>query len=163
MTSDTKTPSARRKMEEAQFFHWKVVGAGESASTESPEAYQYYFNAFLCAAHSVIDIAQYELRRGNVIGAWRKALSEEDRVFLQSMKDGRKSEVHRTGTKVIKQAGLPGNFKFPPGMRLVPERFFAVGSRNYGVVTACRRYLGLLADLLEYIDAQSSPASRRRS
>jgi hypothetical protein len=49
MTSDTKTPFARRKMEEAQFFHWKVVNAGESASTERPEAYQYYFNAFLCA------------------------------------------------------------------------------------------------------------------
>jgi hypothetical protein len=79
------------------------------------------------------------------------------------MKDSRKSEVHRAGTKVIKQARLPGDFKSPPGMRLVPERFFAAGQRNYGVVTACRRYLGLLADLLEYIDAQSSPATRRRS
>src|SRR4029434_1337725 len=48
MTSDTKTPFARRKMEEAQFFHWKVVNAGESASTEQPEACQYYSHLFCC-------------------------------------------------------------------------------------------------------------------
>jgi len=149
-------------MREAQFFYWKIVAAAAPSSAEPPEAFDYYLSAFLCAADSVTDVATFELKSGLLIAAWQKeTLSDEDQKFLRSMQNSRKVEVHRTGIKVKKQA-----YQFPEGsfpnlgrLRLVPDRFLVVGDRQYGAMAACDRYLGLLADMLKYIDTKSKPTS----
>jgi hypothetical protein len=80
---------------------------------------------------------------------------------LRSMQNSRKVEVHRTGAKVKKQAyQFPeGSFPNLGGLPLVPERVLVTGDRQYGAITACDRYLGLLADMLKYIDTKSKATS----
>ena len=161
MSENSKIPSARSKMSEAQFFYWKIVRAAEISSTEPPEAFDHYLSAFLGAANSVVDVAQFELRGRSLITEWEGArLSDEDRVFLRAMENSRNSEMHRTGIEVKKQ---PNFFDPAPalgGRPLIPERFLVAGDRQYGVMTACGRYLGLLVDMMQYVETHASPRPR---
>ena len=146
--------NARRKMREAQFFYWKLMGAGRRSSTEPGEAFQCYLSAFLCAARRVAEVATHDLRSGRPITTWEQTLANEDRSFLRLMKGLRDTEVHRRGLEAKRQPFefLEDSF---PALNLVPERFLVAGDRQYGALTACGRYLGLLADMLHHIDADS--------
>jgi hypothetical protein len=168
-------------MREAQFFHWKLVAAGSPASQER-EAFGYYLSAFLTAADSVTDVAQLELQSGGRIERWRESLPEDDRKFLDIMRGQRNAEVHRRGVKVEEQKARAVFDTFFPTVQplsmeilrasevelgpesenglphwvkvwgLIPEQFLLAEGRTFGVVTAVRRYLGLLGDMLNFID-----------
>jgi hypothetical protein len=143
-------------MGEAQFFYWKLMAAGKRTSAEPPEAFGYYLSAFLCAARSVAEIAQYDLRKRRLVSSWEQTLSAEDRVFLCLLSSSRDTEVHRSGVKVKRQPFEFLEDSFPDlqrALQLVPERFLVVGDKQYGVLALCDRYLALNADMLEHIDA----------
>jgi len=160
-SEEKSEPARRRKMREAQFFYWKIVAAADPSSAEPPEAFNSYFSAFLCAAYSVTDTAKNEVREGgSLIAAWRdEMVSLEGQKFLRAMQDSRRAELHFSGVEVNEQSyHFPDDaFRQLSGLRLVPERFLVAGDRQYGAITACARYLGLLADLLKYIDTKSKP------
>ena len=163
MSNAPKLASPQRKMSQAQFFYWKIVNAAEPSPTEPPEAFDYYLSAFLCVADSVLEVAKHERRYGPLVSSWETALSDKDRKFLRLVQDARRREVHFAGVDATKQP-----YEFPkdafPGLRslrLVSERFLRIGGRQYGVLTVCDRYLGLLADMMQCIEAQSTPRQPR--
>jgi hypothetical protein len=161
MTNAPKLNSPRRKMRQAQFFYWKIVNAAEPSTTEPPEAFDHYLTAFLCAADSVHDVAKHESRYGRLVSSWEAELSDADRKFLRLMRDVRRREVHFAGVDATKQRFefLQDSF---PGLRLVSERFLHIAGRQYGVLSACDRYLGLLAKMLDHIETSGPHGPKGR-
>jgi len=155
MSNAPKLASPQRKMSQAQFFYWKIVNAAEPSTTEPPDAFDHYLSAFLCAADSVADVAKHESRYGRLVSSWEAELSDEDGKFLRLMRDARRREVHFAGVDATKQRYefLQDSFPGLRSLRLVSERFLRIEGRQYGVLTACDRYLGLLAKMLRYIEA----------
>jgi hypothetical protein len=167
-------PHTRRKSAEAAFFLAHMVAETQKPEPHhDPEAFGYYFSAFLSAARSVTFVLQAEDkdRYERVFQPWLDSLPREEQVLFRSMNDFRRAELHLTGVEVKATTALiplkevrPGKFepvtvdwhwfeellRQPEGWGMVvlaPQ--FEVGGQPAEVIATCQRYMALVSDLLQ--------------
>jgi hypothetical protein len=95
--------ATQRKLREAKFFYSCLVRERERPSINEPEAFRYYFSAFINAARSIPWVLSNEQREKYVVwrDRWEATLSDEDRKFLKFTNELRVDEVKRGGAEVI--------------------------------------------------------------
>jgi hypothetical protein len=95
-----------RKLDEARFFYQQLVIEQQHffPSTREPEAFRFYFSAFVQAARAVPwrlgkeEPDRYPVWRDT---SWDKTLTDEERKMLDIANELRIDEVHRDGIDVI--------------------------------------------------------------
>jgi hypothetical protein len=96
--------ATRRKLREARFFHQHLMNLrhGKSATYE-PEAFGYYFSAFMSAARSVLWVLHHEEKTKWEAWepTWKATLNDEERKFLRFTNQLRTAEVKRSGAETI--------------------------------------------------------------
>jgi len=170
--------ATQRKLREAQFFLGHLVTEGQKAVRNEPQAFGFYLSAFLSAARSVIFALQYEekAKYDEWFLQWLGNLTSEDQNLFKFLKDQRNYEQKRGGADVavvweyvpVTQVrterpthpaygfhwfGPPGT---PPPLVGIPVHLFESSHGKQEVTSACQRYLGLLARLVEdFLQAHS--------
>jgi hypothetical protein len=96
--------ATRRKLGEARFFHQHLMNMRQGrTATYQPEAFGYYFSAFISAARSVLWVLHHEEKEKWEAWepAWKSTLNDEERKFLKFTNELRLDEVKRSGADKI--------------------------------------------------------------
>ena len=94
----------RRKLREARFFHQNLMNLRHGKSpTYEPEAFGFYFSAFISAARSVLWVLHHEeeTKWEAWKPGWEATLNDEERKFLSFTNQLRIAEVHLSGAETI--------------------------------------------------------------
>jgi len=171
----------QRKLREAQFFLGKLVQEGGRVVRSDPEAFGFYLSALLSAARSVTWALQFEEKDkyDAWFPNWLARRPADDQEFLAFLKDQRNYEQKRGGAEVsvawdyIPVSRVPTTNRShpaygfhwfgPPGtpepLVGVPVHSFESASGDQDVVVACRRYVGLLSELVrDFLEAHQTNA-----
>jgi hypothetical protein len=95
--------ATQRKIREARFFYQRLVDERQRRVVNEPEAFRFYFSAFLSAATSVPEALSHEGKKKYRAWApeWDKQLTPEERKLEQFAYRLRVAEVHLSGTDLI--------------------------------------------------------------
>ena len=173
--------ATQRKLREAQFFLERLIQARGQAVRNEPEVLGYYLSALLSAARSVTWALQFEEKDkyDTWFPAWLASRGAEEQALLRFLKNQRNDEQKRGGAGVasawdyIPISQVPrtdrshpayGDHWFgPPG---TPEPRVGVLVHSFEsaegepeVADTCRRYIGLLSELVrDFLHAHSHEA-----
>jgi hypothetical protein len=157
--------STRKKLREAQFFLAQLEQQQRTHGLYPAEAVEFYLSAFLSAARSVTFVlaAEEPSRYKEWSADWRGARPEEDKRVLARFTDARNRALKRETPNVSEDwlgpsasyDGIPAHAimafledgELPISDRLFNARLTA-GDDEEDVVSLCRQYAGLLADLV---------------
>ena len=93
-----------RKLREARFFHQHLMNMRQArTATYEPEAFGYYFSAFISAARSVLWVLHHEEKKKWKAWepTWKATLNDEERKFLKFTNQLRIDEAKRSGAETI--------------------------------------------------------------
>ena len=92
--------ATQRKLREAQFFYRKLVAERQKPSINDPEAFRYYFSAFIGAARSVTFVLKCEEKEK--YEAWKPEwLTPDEKNLMKLTNDLRVDEVKKLGADMI--------------------------------------------------------------
>ena len=161
--------AAQRKLNEAQFFHGRLISERDGRLFESePGAFSYYLSAFLSAGESVRYCCTNADKKKYT--EWFDGLSvDTDRELLEFMNIQRGEEIHGEGADttaklepvpaiVLIRANLAASahpaygtqFLGAPGSQMHPMRsvLYFTGDEE-GLIDKCAKYLRLLEGLVQ--------------
>lgn len=177
----------RKKLAETKFFLGHLEKQTRTTQ-QYPDAFDFYLSAFLSAARSVTSMLQVEDkdRYDRVFPGWHDALSPEDRRLFRFMYEQRRVEVHEEGAKVdhetsmipvwevwrepssspyfIARFGGPyastpfGDDYASAKVGVLTPRFEIAPGEYRDAMEVCRRYVGLLEDVVRA--CEQAPADR---
>jgi hypothetical protein len=95
--------ATQRKLREAHFFYRQLVTERDRTFRNEPEAFRYYFSAFLSAARSVPWVMKKEEKAKYLVWkpTWDEQLTIEERKLEKLTNELRLDEVKRAGATTI--------------------------------------------------------------
>lgn len=157
-----------KKVREARFFLGKMCERAQMAFGNHEE-FDFYLSAFLSASRCI----DYRLRheQGSTYSTfyilWEASLPPDNQRLLKFMVDDRNLEVHQSGSRRAEQlSSIPVHHQYqdksgkvtvsappalaqPPTTILKPAYSFTVNGQQEEVTKVCRKYLDLLARLVQ--------------
>ena len=131
-----KTPRAKDKLGEVQFFLGHLQEENRKVVKQCPEAFGYYLSAFLNATYSVVEILKREADKEykSRCSQWRDKLSQDDRILWDDIEHGyireqRRVELHGFGAKISsKEKAIPA--ELVPGVTVSSIPAFYLGEEH---------------------------------
>jgi hypothetical protein len=181
--------ATRRRLRQARFFHGHLVNQhNRRTGLHDPEAFLFYFSAFIQAARSVTwTLGKEENEKWKAWEPkWRASRTEEEQKLLDLTNNLRRDEVHRGGAnpivgleEVALHELLSANLDVeawpianlvtrthsrrfpgvPPSTASRPAYHFEHEDGKEEVTALCARYLELLEKMINDYCADNYPAS----
>jgi hypothetical protein len=97
--------ATQRKLRQAQFFYRHLVAERDRTVRNEPEAFEFYFSAFVMTARNVSWTMKHEEPEKYVSWnrKWEESLSDDERKLLKLANDLRIDEVKRAGANTIRE------------------------------------------------------------
>jgi hypothetical protein len=156
--------ATKKKLAEARFFLGHLREESQKTVRQDPDAFAYYFSAFVSAGRSVTFALQAEEteKYANWFAKWFSKLNEDEQKLMGDMKERRNFEQKEGHVKMTTEFQMVPMFKLrpAPSAQLGHPAFLYWGEADVGVavhyfegtevqvVDVCHRYFEVLQKLV---------------